>query len=105
MSETLAPLAVSDPPVMDRPLIVELAVTVRPPPVMTIGSSAVMLATDSMFELIVTVGLAPDTSITTSSPGPGTVPVLQLLATSQEPPVEEIQSTVERSRRISSGST
>ena len=61
-----------------------------------------MLLTDSTFELIVMVGLAPETLMTTSSVGPGTVPVLQLLATSQEPLVGLIQSTDERSCRLSS---
>ena len=55
--------------------------------------------------LIVTVGVAPETLITTSSLGPGTVSVLQLLATSQSPLVVEIQSTVERTCRFSSGSS
>ena len=55
------------------PLIVELAVTVRPPPEMTRGSDDVILCTDSTFELIVIVGVAPDTAMTTSSLGPGTV--------------------------------
>ena len=60
VSEIPDPLAVSDPPVIvNPPLIVELAATVNPPPEMTRGSSAVMLFTDSTFELIVTVGLAP----------------------------------------------
>ena len=46
-------------------------------------------------------GLAPETLMTTSSFGPGTSPVLQLLATFQSPLVVEIQSTVARSRRDS----
>jgi len=79
------PLAVRDPPVIDSPpLIVELAATVNPPPAMARGSSAVMLFTDSTFELIVTV--TPVTLMTSSSPEAGTVSVLQLLATSHEPP-------------------
>ena len=98
---TPEPLAVSEPPVIDNPpLIVELAATVNPPPEMTRGSSAVMLLTASTFELIVTV--TPATSMTASSPGPGTVSVLQLLATSQEPLFGLIQLTVERSCRLSS---
>ncbi len=102
---TPVPLAVSDPPVIVKPpLIVELAATVSPPPEMTSGSSAVILFTDSTFEPIVTVG-RPDTLMTTSSPGPGTVPVLQLLATSQEPLVAEIQVTVDSSCRSSNLST
>ena len=42
--------------------------------------------------------------MTTSSVGPGTLPVLQLLAASQEPLVVLIQSTVERSWRGSRNS-
>ncbi len=47
-----------------------------------------------MPELIVTVGLAPGTSMITLSFEPGTVPVLQLLATFQFPLAVEIHSTV-----------
>ena len=54
VSEISDPLAVSDPPIIDSPpLIVELAVTVNPPPEMTKGSSDVMLFTDSTFELLI----------------------------------------------------
>jgi len=105
MSDTPDPLAVSDPPVIDRPpLIVELAATVNPPPEMTSGSSAVMLFTDSTSELIVMVGVVPETLMATSSLGPGTFPVLQLLPTSQDPLVAEIQLTVASSCRRSNGS-
>jgi hypothetical protein len=98
--ETEEPLAVRDPPVIaNPPLIVELAATVSPPPEMVNGSAAVMLWTDSTFELIVTVGLAPETLMTTSSDGPGTASVLQLLATSQEPLVLLVQVTIDKSWR------
>jgi hypothetical protein len=79
------------------PLIVELAETVNPPPEMLTGSSALILWTDSTFALMVTVGVAPETLMTTSSFGPGTAPVLQLLATSHEPPAGLFHWTVDRS--------
>jgi len=89
---------------VNPPLIVELAATVSPPPEMTNGSSAVMLWTDSTFELIVTVGVAPETLMATSSFGPGTLLSLQLLATSQEPLVADTQLTVDSICRSSSTS-
>ena len=98
-SETPTPLTVSDPPVIDSPPpSVELATTVNDPPVIAIGSAAVIEWTDWFPELIVTDGVAPFTSITTSSLEPGTLPVLQSAAVFQLPPVGLIQSTSESNR-------
>ena len=100
VSEAPAPFASSDPAVIARPpLIVEFAATMSAPPVMDNGSLAITEWTDWLLLLIVIVGVAPLTLITTSSPGPGTFPVLQLLPTLQFPLALDTQSTVERSCR------
>jgi hypothetical protein len=68
---TLEPVAVSEPPVINRPpLIVELAATDSDPPVIESGSSLVTEWTDCVPVEILTV--APTLSIVTSSPEPGT---------------------------------
>ena len=72
------------------PSISESAARVRLPPEMTSASDAVKLFADWAPELIVIVGLAPVTLITTSSFVPGTFPLLQLLATFQSPLAVEI---------------
>ena len=69
----------------------------RLPPESTSGLSAVMEWTDWLPESIVTVGLAPETLMVTSSPGPGTWPVLQLAGLFQSPLEVVIQLTVDRS--------
>ncbi len=81
-------------------MIVELAATIRPPAEMTSESEAVMLLTDSTFVLIVTVRL-PDSVDLRVVARSGTMPVLQLLATSQDPLVAEIHESVARSWRDS----
>ncbi len=68
-------------------------VTVSDPPAIEIGSLAVMERTVWLPELIVMVGVAPDTSMMTLSLGPGTLPVLQLPPTLQSPLACEIHST------------
>jgi hypothetical protein len=68
---TPEPVAVSEPPVIDRPpLIIELAGTDSDPPVIDSGSSLVTEWTDCVPVEFVT--LAPALSIVTSSPEPGT---------------------------------
>jgi hypothetical protein len=96
------PETVSAPPVIDKlPVIVdavgELDETVKVPPVIDSGSLAVSELTAWPPESIVTVGVAPLTSITTSSLGPGTESVLQLVGSFQEPLLLLVQLTVARS--------
>jgi hypothetical protein len=106
VSLVLEPETVKEPPAIEKPPVIvevvkEIDDKVREPPVIASGSLADSELTDLPPESIVTVGVAPGTSMTTSSPGPGTCPVLQLLSTSQDPLVAEIQSTVARSCRRS----
>ena len=107
VSETSEPAAYREASalIVRSPLIVELAATESEPPVIASGSlHAIELTTACVAESIVTVGLAPFTSITTSSLGPGTWPVLQLAGSAQSPLLVEIQLTVARRSRFSSPS-
>jgi hypothetical protein len=104
MSWAEDPLAVKVPPVIVRlPLIVELAETVRPPPVIEIGSLLVRDSTDSVADAI-TIAELTGMLMTASSAEPGTFPVLQLPPTSQDPPLEFVHWTVDRSWRFSRAS-
>ena len=107
-----APVASRYPLVMLRPpLSVEVSAalpeTINAPPVIANVSllPVVRLLMDSLLELIVTVTAEP-VLIVTSSPAPGTVPVLQFCAVSQfelgPPP---IQLTAESNCRCSRAST
>src|SRR5579883_102854 len=78
--------------------------TVSVPPVSVIGSVAVMLWTLSAVLLACVMVGPPATLTTTSSLGPGTEPLSQLLAVSQSPPLGLIQWTIDSIVRGSRGS-
>jgi hypothetical protein len=95
-----APVKVPPLRVSVVPVIVEADARLKEPPEIVRGSVHVRLWTESV-ELEWVMGLLTALVIVTSSAGPGTLPVLQLLATSQLPPLEVIQETAERSLRSS----